>query len=231
MLGGMDSVLPPENVVPAQKAGLSLTLSAVAARVLGALIEKEFATPDSYPLTLNALVNACNQRSNRDPVMALAEADVSAALDELRVLKLAVLFVGADSRVPKYKHKLDDVFPMEDVARAAMCELLVRGPQTAASLRGNSERLHRMPPLPEFEALLETLGGRVSGALVKKLPRQLGKKEARWTHLLSGEVDVQAEPEAVFRPAPSDLERRVTELEATVQKLREELDALRSAWT
>ena len=213
---------------PAEQGGLPFVLSGVAARALGCLIEKEFATPDIYPLTLNALTNACNQRSNRDPVMALSEADVVAGLDELRVQKLAVIFTGADSRVPKYKHKLEQVFPMEDATRALLCELLVRGPQTAASLRANSERLCRQPGPAEFEALLAELAARKSGALVQKLPRQTGQKEARWVQLLTGEPALQSEPETLLRPVPSDLERRVTELEELVKRLAADMAGLRT---
>jgi hypothetical protein len=211
-----------------EQIGLSFALSGVAARALGCLIEKEFATPDIYPLTLNALTNACNQRSNREPVMALSEADVVAGLDELRVQRLAVIFTGADSRVPKYKHKLEQVFPMDDVSRALLCELLVRGPQTAASLRANSERLHRQPSAAEIEAILAELAERKSGALVQKLPRQPGQKEARWVQLLTGAPALQAEPETLVRPVPSDLERRVTELEELVRVLSADLAGLRS---
>ncbi len=207
---------------------LPFALSGVAARALGCLIEKEFATPDIYPLTLNALTNACNQRSNREPVMALSESDVVAGLDELRVQRLAVIFSGADSRVPKYKHKLEQVFPVDDVARALLCELLVRGPQTAAALRANSERLHRQPDVAEVEKILSELAARNAGALVLKLPRQLGKKEARWAQLLTGTPAAQTEPEAPVRALPSDLERRVQALEELVQRLAGDLGALRT---
>ncbi len=211
-----------------EQGGLPFVLSGVAARALGCLIEKEFATPDIYPLTLNALTNACNQRSNREPVMALSEADVVAGLDELRVQRLAVIFTGADSRVPKYKHKLEQVFPMDDVSRALLCELLVRGPQTAASLRANSERLHRQPSSADFDAILAELAERRSGALVQKLPRQPGQKEARWVQLLTGAPALQAEPEVLVRPVPSDVERRVTDLEELVSRLATDLADLRA---
>lgn len=207
---------------------LPFVLSGVAARALGCLIEKEFATPDIYPLTLNALTNACNQRSNREPVMALSESDVLAGLDELRVQRLAVIFSGADSRVPKYKHKLEQVFPVDDVARALLCELLVRGPQTAAALRANSERLQRQPDVVEVEKILAELAVRNGGGLVLKLPRQMGKKEARWAQLLTGMPAASTEPEAPVRALPSDLERRVQALEELVQRLAGDLSALRA---
>lgn len=209
---------------------LQVNLSPVAARVLGCLIEKEFATPDLYPLTLNALVNACNQRNNREPVLSLSEREVEDALDKLRSQRLAVLFSGAESRVPKYKHKLEQVIAMEAPARAVLCELLVRGPQTAAALRGNAQRLNRMPEVAEFEDILKGLSIHPVGELVRKLARQPGQKEARWTQLLTGEPAPQLSEEAPVRPAVSsvsDLERRVAELEAAVQLLLSELADLR----
>lgn len=212
--------------------GLPCLLSPLAARVLGCLFEKEFATPEQYPLTLNALTNACNQRNNREPVMALSEADVVGALDELRAQKLAVQFLGAESRSPKYKHKLEQVLEMEPSARAVLCELLVRGPQTAAGLRGNAQRLHRMPEAAEFDALMEAMRSHPAGEIVRKLPRQPGQKEARWTQLLTGEPVAQAEPEGTVRMVATgpmaDLERRVAELESTVQRLAAELHELRT---
>jgi uncharacterized protein YceH (UPF0502 family) len=151
-----------------------------------------------------------------------------AGLDELRVQKLAVIFSGADSRVPKYKHKLEQVFPLDEVARALLCELLVRGPQTTAALRANSERLCRQPEVAEVEKILSELAARSAGGLVQKLPRQLGQKEARWTQLLTGEPVLQTEPEPPLRAAPSDLERRVQALEELVQRLTADLDGLRA---
>jgi hypothetical protein len=205
-------------------------LSPLAARVLGCLLEKEFATPDLYPLTLNALTNACNQRSNRDPIMSLCDSEVMAGMDELRAQRLGVLFSGADSRVPKYKHKFEQVFSVETAQRAVLCELLVRGPQTSASLRSNAQRLHRMPEALEFEALLEALVSNPTGALVRKMARQPGQKEARWTQLVAGEPVVQAEQEIVYKPAPqvslTDLERRVAELEGMVGLLISEVATL-----
>jgi len=212
--------------------GLPCLLSPVAARVLGCLFEKEFATPDQYPLTLNALTNACNQKNNREPVMALSEGDVSAGLDELRAQKLAVQFVGAESRSPKYKHKLEQVFEMESAARAVLCELLVRGPQTGAGLRGNALRLHKMPEGDGFETLLGALSVHARGELIRKLPRQPGQKEARWTQLLTGEQAAQSEPEVPVRTIVAgpvaDLERRVAELEGSVRWLLAEVEALRA---
>jgi uncharacterized protein YceH (UPF0502 family) len=221
----------PESETP--QTGLPCVISALAARVLGCLLEKEFATPDLYPLSLNALTNACNQRSNRDPIMALSDTDVVGAVDELRSQRLGVLFSGADSRVPKYKHKLEQLFTVEPAERAVLCELLVRGPQTLASLRNNAQRLYRMPEAADFEGLMETMLQNPAGALVRKLPRQSGQKEARWTQLLTGEPVIQADSEVPFKPVPqasnAELERRVSELEGMVQLLISEVETLRMA--
>jgi uncharacterized protein len=210
-----------------------VTLSALAARVLGCLIEKEFATPDIYPLTINALVNACNQKSNREPVMDAAAREVEAALDELRQARLAVVFAGADARVPKYKQKLDAVFPMEPAARAMLGELLLRGPQTGAALRSNAARLHTMPGAEEFEAILADLNGRPSGAVVRKLARQPGQKEARWTQLLTGEPAEETmaspTPVTVKMILPTEVDQRLAALEMEVKALRTEIAALRSS--
>jgi hypothetical protein len=222
----MDSPAP----APEQPAA---TLSALEARVLGCLIEKEFATPDIYPLTLNALVNACNQRSNRDPLMDVAAREVDAALEQLRLKRLAAMFSGADARVPKFKQKLDDVYPVSPAARALLGELLLRGPQTSAGLRSNAERLQPMPSADEFETLMTELTVRPAGALVRLLPRQPGQKEARWAQLLTGEPVVSAaagagaEPLKVTLALPPEVERRLAALESEVVHLRAELAKLR----
>lgn len=223
----MDSDFPsPEAAAP---------LSALEARVLGCLIEKELATPDIYPLTLNALVNACNQRSNREPLMEVMAREVEAALDLLRQKRLAVVFAGADARVPKYKQKLDAVYPMSTAARALLGELLLRGPQTLAGLRGNAGRMQAMPAAEEFDALIAELTQRSAGALVRQLPRQPGQKEARWTQLLTGEpvvtagAGVASEPLKVTLTLPPEVERRLAALEAEVVGLRAELARLRGA--
>jgi uncharacterized protein YceH (UPF0502 family) len=221
----MDPVPPPPT--PAAP------LSPLAARVLGCLIEKEFATPDIYPLTLNALVNACNQKSNREPVMEATGREVEAALDELRQQRMAVVFAGADARVPKYKQKLDAVHPMEPAARALLGELLLRGPQTTAGLRGNAERLQPMPAATELEPILTELAGRTSGAIVRKLPCQPGQKEARWVQLLTGEPAAEwpaaAEPVTVSVTLPPEAERRLAALEAEVVHLRAEISRLKQS--
>jgi uncharacterized protein YceH (UPF0502 family) len=220
----MDPVIPTATPVE--------PLSLLAARVLGCLIEKELTTPDVYPLTLNALVNACNQKSNRDPVMEVTAREVEAALEELRRKHLAILFSGADARVPKFKQKLDAVYPMAVAARALLAELLLRGPQTLAGLRANAERMAAMPPAEEFEAMVNAdLGERPSGALVRPLPRQPGQKEIRWAQLLTGAPVAAAgappEPLKVTVALPAQTELRLAALEAEVVHLRAELARLR----
>jgi uncharacterized protein YceH (UPF0502 family) len=163
--------------------------------------------------------------------MSLSEREVEDALDELRAQRLAVLFSGAESRVPKYKHKLEQVIPVDAPVRAVLCELLVRGPQTAAALRGNAQRLNRMPEVGEFDEILKVLSKHPAGELVRKLARQPGQKEARWAQLLAGEPADQAPEEKPVRLAASpasDLEGRVAELEAAVQLLLSEVAELRT---
>jgi len=203
------------------------------ARVLGCLIEKEFATPEYYPLTLNSLVAACNQKSNRDPLLNVGASEVEAALETLRQRRLASVFAGADARVPKHKQTLDAVFPLESTARALLSELLLRGPQTTAALRGNTERLCPMPDLAELETLLSELAARPSGGLVQKLARQAGQKEARWAQRLTGDTPItlgsETAPLTVSFALPPEVERRLAALEAEVVQLRAEHASLRRA--
>jgi len=208
-------------------------LSSLEARVLGCLIEKELTTPDVYPLTLNSLVNACNQRSNRDPVMDVSSRDVELALDGLRSKKLVTLFSGADARVFKYRQTLDLVYPMDVGVRVVLCELLIRGPQTAAELRIRTERMRQLSN-EEAEAILQEMANRSSGALVRRLARQPGQKESRWTQLLTGEptalhAGVTSSTAAATPNTASVLEDRVTALETQVALLRTELAALRKS--
>ncbi|MFH1497089.1 MAG: YceH family protein [Verrucomicrobiota bacterium] len=210
-------------------------LSPLEGRVLGCLIEKEFSTPDIYPLTLNALINACNQRSNRSPVMEVGADEVSAALEGLRLKRLASLFSGADARVPKFRQTLDNVLPVDAATRALLGELLLRGPQTAAALRGNAERLCAMPPVAEVEAALDELAARPEGNWARKLPRQPGQKEARWAQLLTGEPAESAagggerEPLKVAMTLPPEAEQRIAALEAEVARLGAALARLQAA--
>ena len=212
---------------------LAPPLSQFEARVLGCLIEKEFATPEYYPLTLNSLVAACNQKSNRDPLLNVGASEVEAALEGLRQRRLASVFAGADARVAKHKQTLDAVFPMEPVARAVLAELLLRGPQTTAGLRGNIERLVAVPELAELERVLVELAARQAGGLVQKLARQPGQKEARWAQRLTGDAPQpsgsEPAPLTVSLTLPPEVEHRLAALEVEVVALRAELAKLRSA--
>lgn len=195
------------------------------ARVLGALIEKQVTTPDYYPLTLNALVNACNQTSSRDPVVSYDESTVMRALDGLRDQKLASVTTGAESRVPRYRHKLTERFELSPAELATFCILILRGPQTAGEIRTRSGRLHEFASIAEVEATLDALAARQPNPLVTKLPRQLGLKESRFAHLLSGAVSPSpAEASAVASPIKTD---RTAQLEQEVAALRQEVCELR----
>ena len=209
----------------------SLTLNAVEVRVLGALVEKEITTPDYYPLTLNALVNACNQSSNRDPVVSFDETTVVRALDGLREKKLALVFYGADSRVPKYVHKLTEAFALSRPEIAVLCVLLLRGPQTVGELRGRTGRMHEFGALEEVEAVLQALATKEPQSLVTKLPRQTGFKESRFAHRLAGEVTLEP-TEAAPRLEPATVavrleNERLAKLEAETEALRREFAELK----
>jgi uncharacterized protein len=203
-----------------------LRLTAAEARVLGALVEKEVTTPEYYPLSLNALVNACNQRSNREPVMNLDEDDVRQALHGLENDQLAGRARSADGRVTKYEHWLGEAFNFSRAETALLCVLLLRGPQTPGELRGRTERLHRFDEIADVLAGLQKLMER-EPSLVTVLPRQPGTKEPRYAHLLSGPVESIAAPQAELAPEIPASEERIAQLEATVAELREELGALR----
>jgi hypothetical protein len=201
-------------------------LSDVECRVLGALIEKDITTPDYYPLSLNALVNACNQKNNRDPVMSLDENTVRDALHKLQEKRLAGPASGADSRVTKYEHRSQEVFNFTRAETAIMNVLLLRGPQTPGELRGRTERMHRFEELSDVQATLQKLMQREM-PLVKMLPRQPGTKESRFAHLLSGDVEgYVAPPEVSSAPAVED-DGRIARLESEVAELRRELADLR----
>jgi hypothetical protein len=201
-------------------------------RVVGSLVEKQVTTPDYYPLTMNALVHACNQLSNRDPVVQYAEREVADAVESLRAKNLVYIFYGADSRVPKYKHMAREVYALSPPELAALCVLMLRGPQTVGEVRGRTGRLHEFADLREAEETLEGLARR-DEPLVAKLPRQAGRKEARYAHLLAGRpaVEDEAEGQATAAPrAPSSRggeSERVARLEAEVEALRGELAVMR----
>jgi uncharacterized protein len=195
-------------------------------RVLGSLIEKDITTPDYYPLSLNALVNACNQKNNRDPVMTLDEDAVRAALDSLQAKRLAGPASGADSRVTKYEHRMQEVFNFDRRETAILCVLLLRGAQTPGELRGRTERMYKFEALEDVIATLERLTHR-EPPLVAILPRQPGTKESRYMHLFSGDAPPSAEPVAQATSRASIGEDRVARLEAEVGELRKEIAELK----
>lgn len=202
-------------------------LDAIEARVLGSLIEKELTTPAYYPLSLNALVNACNQSNNRDPVMSLGEPEVNRALDRLRDHKLAVVISGGENKVLKFKHRATESLELAGPEIALLCVLLLRGPQTPGELRGRTERMHVFADPADVVATLGQLAGRPN-PLVGLQPRQPGTKEARYVELLSGTVNARpAEAAPVAAPLSADTQR-MQQLEADNQALRADLAQLRA---
>ena len=223
-----------------------IVLSPAQARVLGALIEKEVTTPDYYPLSLNALINACNQLSNREPVMRLDEDEARLALRRLEEMGLAGRARGADGRVTKYEHWLGEAFNFTRAETALICVLLLRGPQTPGELRSRTDRLHRFDEIGDVLGGLQKLMER-EPALAAVLPRQPGTKEARYAHLLSGPVEAAVAAEVAYGAAAGSAslphaavahtarseddapahEGRIAQLESTVAALRQEVAALR----
>ena len=211
---------------------MDIVLSEVEARVLGALAEKDATTPDYYPLSLNALVNACNQKNNRDPVMNLDDASVSDALQSLQEKRLAGPAGGADSRVTKYEHRMQEVFNFTRGESAILCVLLLRGPQTPGELRGRTERIHHFEDLDEVHSSLQRLMQR-EPALARVLPRQPGTKESRYIHLLSGDREdlgvatVPAPHLHSTSPSHAAGDERMRALEDEVASLKKEIADLR----
>jgi uncharacterized protein YceH (UPF0502 family) len=208
---------------------METVLSEIETRVLGALIEKQVTTPEYYPLTLNALTLACNQKNNRNPVTAYAEHQVADAVESLREKNLAYVFYGSTSRVPKYKHVVPEVMHLSQSELALMCVLMLRGTQTLGELRGNGSRLHEFSSLEEVEETLNKLITRDPDPLVARLPRQPGQKDGRFAHLLSGEIDLHA-LEQTPAPSPSrrtGLEEKVEALTTEVEKLKEQFEQFR----
>jgi uncharacterized protein YceH (UPF0502 family) len=212
---------------------MTILLNAVEARVLGALVEKEGTTPEYYPLSLNALVNACNQKNNREPVMQLEEDAVRLALHGLEDDGLAGPARGTESRVTKYEHRLQEVFNFTRGETAVLCVLLLRGPQTPGELRGRTERMFRFEELEDVVSVLQKLMQR-EPALVAALPRQPGTKEIRYAHLLSGDVgellpthpirDIAGEKDGALLAG----EERLARMEAELGQLREDVAQLRA---
>ncbi|MBZ5593924.1 MAG: YceH family protein [Acidobacteriia bacterium] len=207
---------------------MDFQLDEAEARVLGSLMEKEAATPEYYPLSLNALCAACNQKSNREPVMALVEGTVSDAVESLRAKGLLLRMSGGDHRVPKFGHRVGEVFNFDRREQAILCVLMLRGPQTVGELRGRTERLHTFEGLEEVEATLNRLIERTP-PLVQKLARQPGEKEPRFCHLLSGEVAQHAQPAAPVEHR-SPVEERVGRLEAELAEFRRQFEEFRKSF-
>jgi len=202
---------------------VNIALTEIEARVLGCLIEKEITTPEYYPLSLNALLHACNQKSNRDPLMNLDEDAVRSALRSLSEQALARSASG-DSRVAKYEHRLSEVFNFTRPETAILCELLLRGPQTPGELRSRAERMHAFEDLSLVHSTLRRLMER-DAPLAKLLPRQAGNKEARYTHLLSGDVEVRETEPIKEAPSPRSAgeNERISHLEAEITSLQKEV--------
>jgi uncharacterized protein YceH (UPF0502 family) len=206
---------------------LTTILNDIEVRVLGALVEKQVTTPEYYPLTLNSLTLACNQKNNRSPVTSYTEEEVARALESLREKNLAYVFYGSTSRVPKYKHVLPEVMHLSLPELAIMCVLLLRGPQTTGELATRAFRLHEFAGLEEVDATLNSLISREPDALVTRLPRQPGQKEVRYAHLLSGEVSDVANPEVAPTRSRGRDNDRVAALEAEVETLKAEVGMLK----
>jgi uncharacterized protein YceH (UPF0502 family) len=202
---------------------MDFSLDADEVRVLGALLEKEITTPEYYPLSLNALLNACNQKSNRDPVVHFEEETLERVLYTLRDKGLTVNITGAGSRVPKFGHRLSEKLNLGRRELAILCELMVRGPQTLGELRTRAERMHRFDDISEVETVLDRMP-----ELVTRLPRRPGEKEARYAQLLSGVPEMApSAPERVADPVLPPRSDRMAELEAEVARLRSEFEDLK----
>lgn len=204
-------------------------LTEIEARVIGALIEKQLTTPEYYPLTLNALVAACNQKTNREPVVSYSEQTVQKSLDDLREKNLAYVFYGSTSRVPKYKHILDKVYELDAPQVAVLCVLMLRGAQTLGELRERTGRLYEFSGLGETSETLDSLVRR-DEPLVVKLERQPGQKEVRYAHLLSGEVDAAAYAKENLSSGKQAENERLENLERELGNLRGEFDSFRQTF-
>ena len=213
-----------------------IILTAEEARVLGCLIEKQITTPEYYPLTLNAVVAACNQKNNRNPLVSFMETTVVRALDSLRDKKLASMVSEAGARVPKYKHTAAEMIGLDEKDIAILCELLVRGPQTVGELRTRCERMTPFADLAQAQTVLDGLATRPNGALIAKLPRQPGTKEGRYMHLLSGPPPAVPEGETAMPVEPARValqadNERIAKLEQEAGALRQEIAELRQQFS
>ncbi len=214
---------------------MNIELSPLEARVIGCLIEKQITTPDQYPLSLNALVNACNQKSNRDPVMEMDEVTIQGTVDQLARKHFVVEKSGFGSRVPKFQHRFCNTeygtLKLTAQELAIVCELLLRGPQTPGELRTRASRMAPFSEVGQVEAALESLRTREDGPFVVRLPREPGRRDSRYAHLFSGAVAVAAIEEAPQTVAVANVagetSARLDRLEEQVRRLREELDDMK----
>lgn len=206
-------------------------LTETEARIVGALVEKQLTTPEYYPLTLNALVAACNQKSNREPVVSYDDRTVETALENLRDRNLVYVFYGSTSRVPKYKHMLPSVYELEPSEVAVMCVLMLRGAQTIGEIRGRTERLYDFRDLNDVQETLDALMKR-DEPLIARLERAPGQKEARFAHLLCGEEHLAVMAEAAARPAGGGHagNERIEKLEQEVESLKTELSEFKETF-
>lgn len=203
---------------------MSGLLTETEARIVGALVEKQLTTPEYYPLTMNALIAACNQKTNREPVVSFDEPTVSRSLEDLRDKNIVYVFYGSTSRVPKYKHMLPQVYELEPSETAVLCVLMLRGPQTIGEIKERTGRLYDFRDLNDVNETLESLAKR-DEPLIVKLERAPGQKEARYAHLLSGEVTSYTPPERVSRGTAND--ERLEKLEQELESVKSELSAFR----
>lgn len=206
---------------------MTLPLEPFEIRILGALIEKEHTTPEYYPMTLRALTAACNQKSNRHPVLQLSEDEVSRTLDELRKKRLVTLVHEHRSRVPKFEHRFAEALEVDRQETAILMELMLRGPQTLAELKARGSRIYPFSAMIQVEAAMERLMSRNPQAMATDLPRQKGQKEPRYAHLLGGEPPIQESPTEVPDVQATQSSDRMAELELEIRALRQELDALK----
>ena len=214
---------------------MNIELSPLEARVIGCLIEKQITTPDQYPLSLNALVNACNQKSNRDPVMEVDEVTIQGTVDQLARKHFVVEKSGFGSRVPKFQHRFCNTeygtLKLTAQELAIVCELLLRGPQTPGELRTRASRMAPFSEVGQVEAALESLRTREDGPFVVRLPREPGRRDSRYAHLFSGAVAVAAIEEVPQTVAVANVagetSTRLDRLEEQVRRLREELDDMK----
>lgn len=212
-------------------------LTAIEIRILGCLVEKQLTTPEYYPLTLNALTAACNQKTNREPVMSLSETEILKAVDKLRDRNLVYLFYGSSSRTVKYKHMIPGYFELDEAGTALLTVLMLRGPQTVGELRERTGRLFEFSGIGEVQKSLDELAARTE-PLIVKLERRAGQKEARYAHLLSGKPELGQAVETVAAASDgssggdaSSLQDEITSLRQEIAELREEFERFRQQFT